>query len=182
VEVTINGLPAPIYAVSPTRIDCVVPYGVSGTVATIVATVGGARSNAVEVPLAATSPGIFSLAQNGLGDAAILHANFTVVNAGSPARPGETVQVYLTGLGAVNPRVADGAAAPGSEPLARVTGALRVTVGGRPANVSFQGLAPGLAGLYQLNVQIPVLGPGSHSLAVQTEEAFTDMASVRVAP
>jgi uncharacterized protein (TIGR03437 family) len=182
VQVTVNGVAARLYSVSPTRIDCVVPYGVSGTTATIVATVGGTRSNTVEVPLAASGPGVFSLAQNGLGDGAILHANFTVVNAGNPARPGETVLVFLTGLGAVSPPVADGAAAPSAEPLARVTAPLRVTVGGRTANVSFQGLAPGLAGLYQLNVEIPLLGPGNHSLAVQTAEGFTDMVSIRVAP
>src|SRR5262249_45706292 len=155
--------------VSPTRIDCVVPYGLTGATATIVATVNGTKSNSIDVSLSASAPGIFSLSQNGLGDGAILHANFGVVNASSPAREGETVLVFLTGLGAVTPSVADGAAAPGAEPLARVTGPLRVTVGGVPANVSYQGLAPALAGLYQLNVQIPSgLGAGNYSLAVQT--------------
>ena len=183
VQVTINGRAVPIYAVSPGRIDAVVPYAVTGSTATIVATVDGVRSNTIEVPLAASSPGIFSLPQNGLGDGAILHANFTGVTSASPAKPGETVQVYLTGLGAVNPAVADGAAAPLTRPFAQVTGALRVTVGGIVANVSFQGLAPGLAGLYQLNVQIPPSLPaGNHSVAVQTLEGFTDLVSVRVAP
>jgi uncharacterized protein (TIGR03437 family) len=183
VQVTVNGLPARLYAVSPNRIDCIVPYAASGSTATIVATVNGVRSNSIDVPLAASAPGIFSLPQNGLGDGAILHANFSAVTGASPARPGEIVQVYLTGLGAVNPPVADGAAAPSAEPLARSTGDLRVTVGGRTAAVLYQGLAPGLAGLYQLNVQIPSSLPaGSHSLSVQTLEGFTDMVSVRVSP
>jgi uncharacterized protein (TIGR03437 family) len=183
VQVTVNGIAAPIYAVSPARIDCIVPYAASGSTASIVATVNNTKSNTVEVPLSPSAPGIFSLAQNGLGDGAILHANYSVVNANSPAKPGEVVQVFLTGLGAVSPAVADGAAAPGAEPLARVAGPLRVTVGGFTANVSYQGLAPALAGLYQLNVQIPTgLAAGNYSLAVQTIEGFTDMVSVRVSP
>jgi uncharacterized protein (TIGR03437 family) len=183
VQVTLNGRPVPIYAVSPTRIDAVVPYASTGSTATIVARVNNAESNTIIVPLAASAPGIFSLTQNGLGDAAILHANFSGVTASSPAKPAEIVQVYLTGLGAVTPTVADGAAAPSSGALALVTAPLRVTVGGIAANVAFQGLAPGLAGVYQLNIQIPPSLPaGTHSLAVQTLEGFTDMVSVRVSP
>jgi uncharacterized protein (TIGR03437 family) len=185
VQVTINNLPAPIYAVGATAsspfVSAVVPFAATGSTATIVVTVNGVKSNPVDAPLAATAPGIFSLTQNGLGDGAVLHANFSLVNAASPAISGETVQVFLTGLGAVNPPVVDGAAAPGREPLARTTTQLRVTVGGLPATVSYQGLAPTLGGLYQLNIQIPPnLGPGTHSIAVQTAEAFTDLTSIRV--
>jgi uncharacterized protein (TIGR03437 family) len=181
VQVTINNLPAPIYAVSPSRIDCVVPYAATGSTATIVVTVNGTRSNSIEVPLAASSPGVFSIPQNGLGDGAILRANFSVVTPSNPARPGEVVQLFLSGLGAVNPTVVDGAAAPGREPLARVPAPLRVTVGGIDGTISYQGLAPNFNGLYQVNVQIPPnLGTGTHSVAVQTLEGFTDMVNVRV--
>ena len=65
------------------------------------------------VPLAPTAPGVFSLSANGLGDGAIRHADSSLVNQANPAMPGEIVQVYLTGLGAVNPPVPDGTAAPG---------------------------------------------------------------------
>ena len=60
------------------------------------------------VPLAPTAPGVFSLSANGLGEGAIRHADSSIVNQASPAMPGEIVQVYLTGLGAVNPPVPDG--------------------------------------------------------------------------
>jgi uncharacterized protein (TIGR03437 family) len=180
VQVSINGTPAPIYSVTPTQISAVVPYAIAGKTATIVATVENVKSNSVEVPLAPTAPGIFTLANNGLGDGAILHADYTVVNQQNPATPGETVQVFLTGLGAVSPGVQDGAAAPSREPLARVTAPLNVYIGGLPAtSIPFKGLAPGLAGLYQLNVTIPTnLGPGPQSIAVQTIDGFTDMANI----
>lgn len=181
VSVSVNGVAAPVYSVSPSQISAIIPYGVTGSTATIVVTSNGTPSNAVEIPLAATAPGVFSLAQNGLGDAAVLHANYSVVNAGNPARAGETVQIYLTGLGAVSPAVADGAAAPATPPFANVLSQVAVTVGGRPCAVVFSGLAPTLAGLYQLNVTLPAgLPPGLHSLAVQTPEGFTDLVDLRV--
>ncbi len=104
-----------------------------------------------------------------------------MVNADSPAVPGEIVQVFLSGMGLVTPSVADGAAAPGAEPFARVPAPTAVTIGGQSAQIFFNGLTPLLASLYQLNVKIPAnLPPGAHSLAVQTIEGFTDMVSVRV--
>jgi len=179
---TVNGKQAPLYAVSPTQLFAVVPNGVSGSTATFQVTVNGAKSNSIDVPLANTAPGVFSLPQNGLGDGAILHANFSVVNQASPATPGETVQVYLTGLGATNPAVTEGTAAPSKEPLARTVGPVNVYVGGiLVPNIQFKGLAPALADLYQLNVQIPPnIGPGWQPLAIQTPEAFTDMVNIWV--
>jgi uncharacterized protein (TIGR03437 family) len=180
VQVSVNGISAPIYSVTPTQISAVVPYSVSGKTATIVATVENVKSNSVDVPLAPTAPGIFTLGNNGLGDGAILHADFTVVNKANPSMPGETVLVFLTGLGAVSPGVQDGAAAPARAPLSTVAAPLNVYIGGLAAtSIPFKGLAPGLAGLYQLNVTIPNnVGPGSQSIAVQTVDGFTDMANI----
>ena len=185
VQVSINGTPAPIYSVvaaSPAQITAIVPYAVTGATATIVVTVNGAKSNSVDVPLAATAPGVFSVAQNGLGDGAIRHADGSVVNANNPAMRGEIVAVYLAGLGAVSPSVPDGAAAPAKEPLARITGPVNVYIGGElVSSIAYAGLTPTLAGLYQLNVQIPfTLASGSQDLAVQTTEGFTDMINIAI--
>lgn len=178
VTATVNGKAAPLYLVSPTQISLVVPYSTTGTTATIIVT-NGTASNAVEVPLAATAPGIFSLTQNGLGDGAVLHANNAVVNVDNPAVPGEIVQVFLSGMGAVTPPVIEGAAAP-TATLTNVISPVAVTIGGKPADVSFNGLTPGLASLYQLNVKVPSVPPGAQSLAVQTVEGFTDIVNIRV--
>ena len=180
--VTVNGLSAPIYAISPTQINAVVPYGVTGSTATFVVFNNTMASNAVTVPLAATAPGVFSMNANGLGDGAIRHADYSVVSQASPAKPGEIVQVYLTGLGAVNPAVPDGTAAPTS-PLAKVTAPVTAFIGGiQVSNIQFQGLSPGLASLYQLNLQIPSnVGPGSQPLEVQTASGSSSMVDVWVA-
>lgn len=181
VQVSVNGTAAPVYSVTPTQISAVVPYAAAGSTANIVVTVNTTKSNTVSVPLAPTAPGIFTISNNGLGDGAILHADYSIVNQANPALAGETVQVFLTGLGAVSPPVQDGAAAPGKAPFAQVIAPLNVYVNGLPASIQFKGLAPGLAGLYQVNVQIPVnVGPGPQSLAMQTPDGFTDMANVWV--
>jgi uncharacterized protein (TIGR03437 family) len=184
VQVTVNGIPAPIYSVSanPAQISAVVPFGATGSTATVVATVNGTKSNSVEVPLAATAPGIFSLTQNGIGDGAILHLDYSKVTAANPARPGDFVQVYLTGLGAVSPPVADGALAP-AKPTAQVIGPVNVYVGGiLMTNIQYKGLAPTLGGLYQLNIQLPAnIAPGTQSLAIQTADGYTDLVNIAIA-
>jgi uncharacterized protein (TIGR03437 family) len=92
--------------------------------------------------------------------------------------------LYLTGLGAVDNAVSDGAPAPSKEPLARVTGPLAVYIGGQlvPASsILYAGLAPGLASLYQINLQVPQTVPsGNQGLAIQTTEGFTDLVTIPI--
>jgi uncharacterized protein (TIGR03437 family) len=183
VSVKVNGLDVPLHYVSPGLINGIVPFAAAGSTATVVVTSNGVASNAVEVALAPTAPGIFTMPQNGLGDGATLHADYTLVSPASPAKAGEIVLVFLAGMGAVNPSVQDGQAAPWTEPLARALAPLRVTVDGVECTVHFSGLAPYYAGLYQLNIQLPYnLAPGTHSLAIQTVDAFTDMANLVSGP
>jgi uncharacterized protein (TIGR03437 family) len=185
VSVLINGLPAPIYLVSSGQINALVPYATTGPTASIVVNNNGTLSNTVQVPLAATAPGVFSIDRNGIGSGAILHADFSLVTSGKPAKRGETVLVYLTGLGAVNPPVADGTAG-GATNLSKAAGAVNVLIGGLPATVSYAGLAPLYPGLYQLNVVVPadlaVSATGPVPLAVQTSDSFHDQVDLIVSP
>jgi uncharacterized protein (TIGR03437 family) len=177
VTATVNGRPAPLYLVSPTQISLIVPYGLAGTTATIIVTSNNVASNAVDVPLAPSAPGVFSLTQNGLGDGAILRVNNSVLTTANPALPGEIIQVFLSGMGAVTPVVVEGAISP----AANVAAPTAVTIGGRSAEILYNGLAPGLAGLYQLNVRVPQsTTPGPQSLAIQTPDGFSDMVNVRI--
>ena len=61
VSVLINGLPAPIYFVSPIQINALVPYATTGATASILVSNKGTMSNTVQVPVAATAPGVFSI-------------------------------------------------------------------------------------------------------------------------
>ena len=80
-----------------------------------------------------------------------LHENFArLVSKDDPAVPGETVHTFLTGLRGVPP-VPDGVPNPFS-PLVPV--ANPPLVNPQAANVLFFGLAPGLIGIQQLDMQI----------------------------
>ncbi len=182
VQLLINNTPAPLYLITSTQVFAVVPYGLAGTSATVVLDNSGTRSNSITVPVAPTAPGIAALAQNGLGAGAVTHANGIVVSASNPASRGEVVVIYLTGLGAVAPPVADGTPPAG---LSRSSSVSAVYFGAAAAGssaISFQGLTPGYAGLYQINVQIPQsVTPGTAvPLAIQTTNGFTDMVDIAI--
>ena len=183
VSVAINNTPAPVRSVSPTLLYVLVPDTTAGPTATIVVNNNGTVSNAVEVPVAARAPGVFSLNGTGIGPAAVLHLDYSIVTTANPAKRGEIVAIYLTGLGAVTPAVADGSAG-GTQPLSVVTAPVNVLVGGLPAQVLFQGLAPEYPGLYVMNIVVPqdlnVSATGPFPLAVQTGDAFTDQVDLIV--
>jgi len=184
VQLLINNTPAPLYLITATQVFAVVPYSLTGSSATIVLDNNGTRSNTITVPVAATAPGIAAIAQNGLGEGAVTHGNGSVVSSTSPASRGETVVIYLTGLGSTTPAVADGAAAVG---LNKTSAVLTVYFNGNcgacdHSNISYEGLTPGFAGLYQINVTIPANTPPSSAaaLAIQTTTGFTDMVSIAI--
>jgi uncharacterized protein (TIGR03437 family) len=181
VSVTIDGIPAPLFFVSPNQINLQTPFAVQGPTAEIVVTKNGQTSNTVEVPVAATSPGVFSVQQSGFGPGIITHADYSLVTDLNPARLGEVVILFLTGLGAVDPPFADGTAGP-LDPLSFTTDPnIAVLFDGVAGDVQFSGAAPNFVGLYQLNVQIPTTGfTGTSAVAIQTSNAFSDFVDIEV--
>ena len=158
VQVKINGKLAPIYFVSPTQVSVIVPYGTSTSSVFYAQTQvinNGVASNTVTSFMNTSAPGVFTVPAGGVGYGAILHANFTLVSKANPAKKGETILIYLTGLGDVSPTATEGTAGP-SSPLSLATDQyIAVYIDGNQATTSYVGLAPGLAGLYQINVQVP---------------------------
>ena len=141
--------PCPIYFVSPGLVSIVVPYTTPGDGFPLNFTVtNGTASNVATVYSGPTSPGIFTIPTGGIGNGAILHADFSLVSDASPAKVGETVQIFLTGMGAVTPPVAAGAAGP-VNPLSQ-TILPDVYIDGVFSKTLYSGLAPTLGGLYQL--------------------------------
>ena len=182
VTVLVNGKAAPLYYVSPGQVNALVPYATQGSTATVAVQNAAGTSNTVTMRLAAATPGVFSMDRSGTGPGAVLHADYGLVNSDRPATPGEVVLVYLSGMGAVTPPVADGAAA-GAYPLSQTDIQAGALIGGLPAEILYKGLAPGFPGLYQLNVRVPLDVPASGNLplAIQTPTAFHDQVDIVVA-
>ena len=176
VSVSIDGIACPIYYVSPTQLSVIVPYGVASNMtglANIQVTNNNAKSNVVQMYLTDAAPGAFSQSANGIGFAAAAHAaTGAPITSSNPAQAGEYISLYLTGLGPVSPTVTDGALGP-SSPLSMAdlynAGNLEVFFNdygangssGNPGTIQFAGLAPSLAGLYQINVMVPTTGLAS---------------------
>ncbi|HYM11191.1 MAG TPA: SBBP repeat-containing protein [Bryobacterales bacterium] len=162
VSVLVNGQPAPLFFVSPLQINFLVPWEVQGqSQISVSVQSGGVTSAAQTVNLTPAGPALFATNQQGTGQGAVLISGTASLAApagaypGSrPVRRGEYIEIYGVGLGAVTNQPASGAAAL-SSPLSSTTTMPVVTIGGAPATVIFSGLAPGFAGLYQVNVQVP---------------------------
>jgi trimeric autotransporter adhesin len=149
----------PLYYVSQTQVNAMVPYEVNvNTSLQLLVQRGTTFSLPVQVNMAQAQPAVFS--SGGVPGSAGLIFVFPVgggpphlASPSAPAHAGDTIVLYCTGLGAVNPVVTDGAA-PGKQ-LSNTVAAAQLTVGGQSAHVSFAGLTPGFAGLYQVNAVVP---------------------------
>jgi uncharacterized protein (TIGR03437 family) len=154
-EVLLAGKAMPLISVSEDRIIAQVPYEIGfNTSQQLVVRNGTTQSAPQMVPVAPAQPAVFTVNQQGTGQAVATVGNSaTLADANHPVKAGDVIVIYCAGLGAVTPPVASGAAAP-VNPLSR-TATPAVTVGGQPALVQFSGLTPGYAGLYQINAVVP---------------------------
>jgi uncharacterized protein (TIGR03437 family) len=166
-SLSITGAALPLFFVSPGQINFQVPWatGINQPAPFPLTVTAGSLSTSVIVTLTPYSPALFTTNSQGTGQASVLISGTASVAApvgaipGSrPARIGEFISIYCTGLGDVNRRPTSGSASP-SNPVSMTLATPIVTVGSVPATVSFSGLAPGFVGLYQVNVQIPNNAP-----------------------
>jgi uncharacterized protein (TIGR03437 family) len=156
VEVVMAGRKLPLQYTSSGQINAIIPYDIpANAIHSAVVLRGNRSSSVVQVPLADTLPAVFTTDNNPKGQGAILNnTSGRVFDASNPAHAGDFAVIYCTGLGTVNSTVPAGSASPGSPPAITVN-PVSVTIGGVTAQVLFNGLSPGFAGLYQVNVQVP---------------------------
>lgn len=180
-SVTFNGVAAPILSTGTGQINVQLPWELtpptSGTAnVPVVVTRKTGKSQPVQTPIGIYSPGIFTANASGSGHALALIApdNAIAAPAGSipgratrPAKPGDVIQIYATGLGPVMNTPKTGASVPGAKSL--TTTLPVVMFGGITGQVGFSGLAPGFVGLYQVNVTVPASAPTGDAVPLQIE-------------
>jgi uncharacterized protein (TIGR03437 family) len=160
---TVGGQTAPLFFAMPGQVNLQIPWSVAGqTQVAVVATVNGLTSNSELVSIVPFAPGIFTINATGAGQGAVLIApTAQLAGPGTPVSRGAYVSIFCTGLGAVSNQPPTGVAAT-SSPLSLTLTAPTVTIGGLGAFVTYSGLAPTLAGLYQINAIVPLgVAPGS---------------------
>ena len=110
---------------------------------------------------------------------------------GQPAKAGDNLEIYATGLGKVTPNgdpngipLSTGVVAPVNPLILYKTPQKPVvTIGGLSAAVTFSGIAPGFAGLYQVDVVVPAGVAPSDSVPVaisMPSSSITDTATIAV--
>ncbi len=184
IRVEVDSLPAPILAVTPNRIDFQVPQGVRGSGMVPVRVTNAllrATSAAVEVPMAPFSPGIFiqncGVTHEPLfldrSSAIACHADGTLNYFKNAVPLGERLWIQMTGLGPVEPPVADGQRVPAGPPVRAVT-LPNITVldsEGLPheATVLSANLAAGEVGIFDVEIVVPAAARIGNRVEIQAE-------------
>ena len=179
VQVTVNGENAPLFFTSPGQINFVIPFDAPTSGTAEVDVIQGSTKQILGttvVSMSSVSPGIFQCPASTapLRQACVLNEDNTVNSFTNQALRGHVIQIYGTGQGFIPNAPADGTAPGGPvpspiSPRVLINGQYPEqyqTQPGDPTNgqfVSYFGLAPGLVGVWQLNVQIPMgVAPGNN--------------------
>ncbi|MBS1872385.1 MAG: SMP-30/gluconolactonase/LRE family protein [Acidobacteria bacterium] len=164
VSVTVAGKNAYVSYVSPGQINAQAPDGIgTGAVQVVVSNLNGS-SDPVTVTAADRAAGL--LTPFGNGYLAAFQGGTIVGSPGYTAvKPGDVITIYGTGFGTVTPAVAPGQVAAALNTLMNT---VEIRVGGVAAALSYQGLSPGLVGLYQFNATVPQVADGDQTVTFST--------------
>lgn len=168
VEVDIAGQKAFVNFIvdTPGQVNVQLPSNIPTGAQQITVTNKNGTSAPFTVTVNATEPGLLAPASFQIGGkqyVVAFHAdNVTYVLpagaiaglASKPAKPGETIVIYGNGFGPVSPDIPGGQLVTQANKL---TLPLEVTIGDKPAQVPYAGLAPGLVGVYQFDVVVPAV-------------------------
>ena len=141
------------------------------------------KSNPSPVNIVHDSPGIFTFTGTGIGPAALQNAQSdgSLVNNSNRASavPGQTEQIYLTGLGPV--------AAPDNQapPAGNLSTPVEVWVGGVSASVVYSGRSPCCSGLDQIDFVVPANAPQGCWVPVSvrtSQTTLSNFASLAIGP
>lgn len=154
VRVLIQNIPAGIYYVSPNQINLLIPADLLPGQARLQVIQDGRAGPEVQIRLRPAAPALYQLDAE---TAIAVRPGGALATPESPARPGEVIVLYATGLGEVVPPLAAGEIPRAAAPLKRLS-EFRVFLDGlvvEPSNILYAGVTPGFAGLYQINLRLP---------------------------
>jgi uncharacterized protein (TIGR03437 family) len=154
VHVLIGNIVANLIYVSPTQINFLVPANLILATVNLQVVVDGWAGPAIPIQLAAASPGLFQLdAQNAIAT----RADGSLVTPDTPAKPGDVVVLYATGLGQTRPPAVYSLIPKAAASITEMAN-FSVSFDGvaaDPGLVFYAGIAPGFGGLYQINLTLP---------------------------
>jgi uncharacterized protein (TIGR03437 family) len=167
--VTLNNVALPLFMTSAQQINAQIPPAtVAGTYPLVVRSVANqAASASQQITVSKYAPAVLV---DGTGQVLLFHADGSYVNKSHPANRDEPLVLYAVGLGATTGgRISAGTPSPASPLAVSPTASVRF---GDPQwvqsaiIVDWAGLAPGLIGIYQLNLRVPGFHISGDSLLV----------------
>ena len=154
VRVIVGGILAVIYFVSPAQVNFLVPSLLLPGSSHVQLVIDGKAGPEIQVQLLPAAPAFFQLDPQTV---VATRADGSVITAGTAAKPGEYVVLYATGLGETTPPLIYGQVPVGAATLKNIND-LKVMLDGvamDASRIAYAGIAPGFAGLYQINLKLP---------------------------
>lgn len=155
VTVSVGGISANLFYVSPTQINFLVPANLLPGVKSLTVFRAGVAGPVLPMTLKETAPGFFNTSD---GAVIATHADGTVCTSDSPVNAEEIIVLYAVGLGRTDPDAVPGKPSSHAAPIIQM-GQLAVLLNGSVVDASriyYAGTTPGFAGLYQINLRVPV--------------------------
>ncbi len=154
VTVYVDGQATGLFYVSSGQINFLIPNDETPGTVNVYVIREGVAGPEVPVTLNATGPALF---QDANYNAIATHLDGSLITGAAPANPGEWIVLYGAGLGRTVPDAQNYTPATGAALIQNLS-SFSVLIDGvalDPGAIEYAGLAPGYAGLYQINVQMP---------------------------
>lgn len=155
VHVLVGSIPAPLLYVSPKQINFIIPSNLLPGKVNLQVVLDSNAGPAVSVQIKPGAPGLYQL---DLQTAIAQRPDGSLYTSEAPARAGDWVTLYATGLGATTPPLLELEIPQTGRWIADVAD-FQVLLNGvqvDPALVSYVGVAPKFGGLNQVNLRLPV--------------------------
>jgi len=165
VRVVINQILADMFYVSPGQVNVLIPSSLIAGPATVQLANSGLAGPPVSIMLGPAAPALF---QADAQTVIATHGNGPPVTLAAPAKGGEVVVLYATGLGPTSPAAVPDQLATSAAPLANLAD-FRLLLNGAPVDphqILYAGVTPGFAGLYQINLQLPANVPANPEIRI----------------
>jgi uncharacterized protein (TIGR03437 family) len=166
VSVYVNHILSNLFFISPGQINFLIPYELLAPSVVVSVTRQDVAGPSVTIPLANTAPAFFTWNTN---FALATHADGSLISSSAPAQASETIVLYAAGLGRTSPDVASGHIVAVATSILYLS-ELQILLNGDlcpSSSVLYAGLAPGFAGLYQINLSLPDVLPPDPSIQIE---------------
>jgi uncharacterized protein (TIGR03437 family) len=158
VQVMVDGSPAPVFYVSPTQINFLMPPNKTAGPVTVWTTLNSYVGPQVSLTLDQAAPALFPSTTDAGYAIAQQWPAYSTISPESPVAPGGIVILYAAGLGPTAPTpTLPNEILTVAAPITQMA-SFQVLLNGTPVNaaqVLYAGICPGWAGLYQIDLMLP---------------------------